>query len=129
MVVKNQIKFIKSLQQKKYRNQHRLFVAEGVKLVGELLNSQLSPAYLYSTDDNFRAEEDIDPQIISESDLKRMSGLKTPNKVLGVFEMPTSGPLVYSKWILALDRVQDPGNLGTIIRLADWFGIDQLLCS
>lgn len=129
MVVKNQIKFIKSLQQKKYRNQHGLFVAEGVKLVSELLNSRLSLAFLYSADNNFIPAKNIKVQKISESDLKRISSLKTPNKVLAVFEIPSPKPIDFSNWILALDRVQDPGNLGTIIRLADWFGIGQLLCS
>lgn len=129
MVVKNQIKFIKSLQQKKYRIQHRLFVAEGVKLVKELINSRLSLSWLYSTEDILSADQDIEYQKVSESTLIRMSSLKTPNKALAVFEIPDPEPLDFSQWILALDQVQDPGNLGTIIRLCDWFGIDHLLCS
>lgn len=129
MVVKNQIKFIKSLHQKKYRTQHGLFVAEGVKLIGELLDSDISPKELYATDEYTDARTDVPIHRISNSELVRMSSLKSPNKVLGVFYIPTPEPLDFSGWILALDRVQDPGNLGTIIRLCDWFGIGHLLCS
>ncbi len=129
MVVKNQIKFIKSLQQKKYRTQHGLFVVEGVKLVNELVRSTLSMRKLYKTAD--LVDDDIFDQaeIISESELQKMSGLKSPNKVLGVFEIPQPEPLDFNDWVLALDQVQDPGNLGTIIRLCDWFGVKHLLCS
>ena len=72
---------------------------------------------------------DIDSQMVSEAELKKMSGLKTPNKILGVFRFQENRPLDFSDWILALDDIQDPGNLGTIIRLCDWFGIKHLLCS
>ena len=129
MVVKNQIKFIKSLHQKKYRTQHRLFVAEGVKMVGELLHSDISLKELYGTEEYVQDNPETAVQKISNAELARMSGLKTPNKVLGLFEIPDPKPLDYSDWILALDHVQDPGNLGTIIRLCDWFGIKHLLCS
>ncbi|MGB5237058.1 MAG: RNA methyltransferase [Flavobacteriaceae bacterium] len=129
MVVKNQIKFIKSLQQKKYRNQHGLFVAEGIKLVNELLSGGILPVWAYTTQSDILPGTDLEFQIVSDSVLKRMSGLKSPNKVLAVFEIPTAEPLDFSDWILALDDIKDPGNLGTIIRLCDWFGIRQLLCS
>ncbi len=129
MVVKNQIKFIKSLQQKKYRIHHQLFVAEGIKLVNELLNSTLSVAFLYATEDVEFEMQGSEPQIVSEKTLSRMSGLKSPNKTLGVFKIPEPGALDFKDWILALDRIQDPGNLGTIIRLCDWFGIRHLLCT
>ena len=129
MVVKNQIKFIKSLQQKKYRTQHGLFVAEGVKLVNELVSSTLSMRKLYKTAD--LVDDDIFDQaeIVTDSELQKMSGLKSPNKVLGVFKIPQPEPLDFNDWVLALDQVQDPGNLGTIIRLCDWFGVKHLLCS
>ncbi|MEN8799610.1 MAG: RNA methyltransferase [Flavobacteriaceae bacterium] len=129
MVVKNQIKFIKSLQQKKYRNQHSLFVAEGIKLVDELISCGLLPVWIYVTENVFLQTKGVECQKVSDTVLKRMSGLKTPNKVLAVFEIPESRPLDYSDWILALDDIKDPGNLGTIIRLCDWFGIRHLLCS
>ena len=129
MVVKNQIKFVKSLQQKKYRNQYKLFVAEGVKLVKELLNAGLIADSIYCTDAEVFKDLNIDYQEVSESELKKMSGLITPNKVLGVFRFKEVRDLDFTEWILALDDIQDPGNLGTIIRLCDWFGIKHLLCS
>ena len=129
MVVKNQIKFIRSLQQKKYRIQHKLFVAEGIKLVSELLNSRLSMVWLFTTDPEFTEKWQTGFQEVSEKTLERMSGLKSPNKVLAVFEIPNPAALDFEDWILALDRVTDPGNLGTIIRICDWFGIKHLLCS
>ena len=129
MVVKNQIKFIKSLQQKKYRTQNSLFVAEGVKLVKELLASELGVQHIYATEQFVEENPGLDVRKVSDTVLQRMSGLKTPNKVLGVFEIPDPQPLDFADWILALDCVQDPGNLGTIIRLCDWFGIKNLLCS
>ncbi|MEM9143591.1 MAG: RNA methyltransferase, partial [Bacteroidota bacterium] len=72
---------------------------------------------------------DVPQTLVSETDLKRMSALKSPNGVLGVFHKPPEGEIVFTDWILAVDQVSDPGNLGTIIRLCDWFGIPHLLCS
>ena len=129
MVVKSQIKFVKSLQQKKYRNQSGLFVAEGVKLVKELLQGGLIADSVYCTEEDILKDLNIESQRVSDAELKKMSGLKTPNKILGVFKFQESKPLNYSDWILALDDIQDPGNLGTIIRLCDWFGIKHLVCS
>ncbi len=125
MVAKSELKLIRSLQQKKYRQRHGLFVAEGVKLVGELLASPLKPYAIYAT------EPGLFPGAlpITERELKQASSLVHPNKVLGVFHIPEAGPLEFSDWVLALDGVRDPGNLGTLIRLCDWFGIGQLLCS
>ena len=128
MVGKSQVKFIKSLQQKKYRNQHQMFVVEGVKMVKELLKTSYTTHVVYSTDEVFIAEFPEAIQI-SEADLKKISSLKTPNKVLGVFHMPTPEAVTFDNWVVALDDVRDPGNLGTIIRLCDWFGINHLLCS
>ncbi len=130
MVVKNQIKFIKSLQQKKYRNQHGLFVVEGLKLVQELLNSHFKVYGVYTTRTDIL--ENIVPDVvhlITESELKRMSGLQSPNGILGVFYIPEPTRPSFSDWIVALDDVRDPGNLGTIIRLCDWFGVQHLVCS
>lgn len=129
MVVKNQIKLIKSLQQKKYRTQHSLFVAEGIKTVLELLKSQIIPNKIYCTDTALLKGYAASAQLISESELKRMSSLRNPNKVLGVFHIPKSEPIDFSDWIVALDAIGDPGNLGTIIRLCDWFGIRHMVCS
>ena len=129
MVGKSQIKFIKSLQQKKYRNQNGLFVVEGIKTVQELLDSNIEPYKIYcSSAELFQYPAD-QIKIISEVDLKKMSALKNPNKVLGVFKIPQPRKVDDNDWILALDDVRDPGNLGTIIRLCDWFGIKHLVCS
>jgi len=129
MVVKSQIKFIKNLQQKKYRAQNKLFVVEGVKTVRELLNSSLKVYKIYVTDSTVLGLNGDFVDVISEGDLKKMSGLTTPNKVLGVFHFPNPKPLDFSDWVIALDDVRDPGNLGTIIRLCDWFGITNIMCS
>ncbi len=129
MVVKSQIKFIKSLQQKKYRIQHGLFVAEGIKMVQDLLNSDIKPFKIYSTDSKILATEVAVLELISEETLKKISGLVTPNKAVAIFNMPKIKPVDFSDWVVALDDVRDPGNLGTIIRLCDWFGIKHLICS
>ncbi len=129
MVVKSQIKLIKSLQQKKYRTKHGLFVAEGIKLVGELLNSHLQLESLYTTKPELFHGQGVSITAVSEKELSRMSGLSTPNVVLAVFKIPPSDTISYNNWVVALDRVSDPGNLGTIIRLCDWFGIEHLLCT
>ncbi|MEZ4968857.1 MAG: RNA methyltransferase [Flavobacteriaceae bacterium] len=129
MVVKSQIKFIKNLQLKKYRSQNKLFVVEGIKTVRELLDSSLKVYKIYVTDSSILGRKGNYIEVVSEADLKKMSGLSTPNKVLGVFHIPVPRPLDFSDWVLALDNVRDPGNLGTIIRLCDWFGIRSLICS
>ncbi|ALM06436.1 RNA methyltransferase [Sediminicola sp. YIK13] len=128
MVVKSQIKFIKNLQQKKYRNEHKLFVVEGIKLVRELLDSDFEVYGIYTTDLGLLQDTE-DVEHISESELQKMSGLKSPNKILAVFHFPTERELKVADWTVVLDDVRDPGNLGTIIRLCDWFGIDRLVCS
>lgn len=125
MVAKSELKLIRSLHQKKYRIREGLFLAEGIKLVGELLQSGAEPYRLYSTDPGLVEGATL----ISEADLRKASALVQPNRVLGVFRIPDPGPLLYDDWTLVLDGVRDPGNLGTIIRLCDWFGIPELLCS
>ncbi len=129
MVGKSQIKYIRSLQQKKNRKASGLFVAEGVKMVNELLHAGFAPRFLYTTTPEIFPDNPPPYEVVKEADLIRMSGLKSPNKVLGVFPIPEPGPVSHDGWILALDGVQDPGNLGTIIRLCDWFGVPHLVCS
>ncbi|MCK0145229.1 RNA methyltransferase [Arenibacter sp. F26102] len=129
MVVKSQIKFIKNLQQKKYRTQNKLFVVEGIKTVKELLESTLKVHKIYVTDSTVLGLNNDFVELISEGDLRKMSGLSTPNKVLGVFHFPVPRQIDFSDWVIALDDVRDPGNMGTIIRLCDWFGITNLICS
>jgi len=126
---KSQLKLIKSLDQKKYRSKLRLFVAEGVKVVKELLDSSLELQNLFVTEASSGLFSDSDFQMISEVDLKKISSLKSPNGVLAIFKIPEAKELRTSDLIVALDGINDPGNLGTIIRLCDWFGIEQLVCS
>lgn len=127
MLSKNQIKYIKRLSQKKFRLQERCFVVEGVKTINELLQSSFQLQDLYTTE-TFNIDAKTE-NLISENDLKRISFLKTPNKALAVFKIPEPKHINHNGLILALDDVRDPGNLGTIIRLCDWFGIKDLVCS
>jgi RNA methyltransferase, TrmH family len=128
MLSKNEIKLITSLKQKKYRLQHQLFVAEGKKTILELLNSKLQLHQLFTTTLEFDVS-DVLQTTITAKELNKISFLKTPNTVLAVFEIPKPQPIDFSKLIVALDNVRDPGNLGTIIRLCDWFGVKDLVCN
>ena len=129
MVSKNQIKLITSLQQKKYRFAHQLFFAEGIKVIQELVESNFELVHLYTTQNDFEQVSTDKRTLIAESDLKKITALATPNSCLAVFKIPAEKKIGESGLILALDSIRDPGNLGTILRLCDWFGIDQLICS
>ena len=126
---KNHIKLITSLQQKKYRQKHKLFVAEGIKVVNELLNSSFECDKLFATEAFDSSMVNAEVILISEIDLKKISQLKSPNKVLALFNIPEVQEKESSGLVLALDEINDPGNLGTIIRLCDWFGVTKLVCS
>lgn len=128
MFSKSQIKLITSLAQKKYRNKHKLFLAEGIKVISELLDSKFSLHSLYTTENVFDAESGK-TFAIGEADLKKISQLKTPQKALALFEIPQTENLDAGGLVVALDGIRDPGNLGTIIRLCDWFGVEQIICS
>ena len=129
MVSKNQLKLITGLQQKKYRYANKLFFAEGVKGIQELLDSNFELEQLYTTKDDFIKVGKELKTIISDDELKKMSALTTSNSCLAVFKIPAEKPILETGLILALDSIRDPGNLGTIIRLCDWFGVNQLVCS
>ena len=129
MLSKNQIKLITSLQQKKYRFANQLFFAEGIKVIQELVASNFELVNLYTTVDDFKNVTNAQKTIIPDSDLKKISALASPNTCLAVFKIPTEKKIIETGLILALDSIRDPGNLGTILRLCDWFGIDQLICS
>ncbi len=129
MVSKNQIKLISSLHQKKYRIVNQLFFAEGVKVIRELLQSNLELEHLYTTLNDFDEIPVFKKTLINDSDLKKLSALATPNSCLAVFKIPFEKKISASGLILVLDNIRDPGNLGTIMRLCDWFGIHQLVCS
>jgi len=125
---KSQLKLINSLQQKKYRTKHGFFIAEGTKVVKEFLNSNIELEHLFFVD-GFGFEDVEKRTQISEVELKKMSALKTPNNVLALFKIPNEVAPMNDGFILVLDQINDPGNLGTIIRLCDWFGVNQLVCS
>lgn len=128
-ISKNQIKLITSLQQKKYRVKEGFFVAEGIKVVNEFLNSDIELHLLFCTEDLILDYEKYNVQLISEVELKKVSVLKSPNKVLGVFKIPEQISEEDKGLKVVLDTINDPGNLGTIIRLCDWFGVKELVCS
>jgi RNA methyltransferase, TrmH family len=166
---KNTIKFINSLQQKKIRQQQRLFIIEGEKTVGELLGSSLAIHSIYATGewleeyqgnlpgketglpvvqdrseggteqgafklpgDNFHATGNFPVYRVNEQELKRISSLNTPNKVLAVVHTPSpelDPESLTGSLTIVLDNIQDPGNLGTLIRSADWFGVENIILS
>jgi RNA methyltransferase, TrmH family len=129
MVSKNQIKLITSLQQKKYRKQHQLFFAEGIKCVQELIDANYEIHSIFTTQNDFTTINENKLHTISSTELKKISALTTPNTCLAIFSIPKSSATNNNGLILALDSIRDPGNLGTIIRLCDWFGITTLICS
>lgn len=129
MLSKNQTKLINSLQQKKYRFKHGFFIAEGIKVVEEFLNSNHELEKLFCTNENYFNSYNDKLTVVSEAELKKISSLSTPNKVLGIFKIPKPKPIESKGLIVALDGINDPGNLGTIIRLCDWFGVHELICS
>lgn len=124
----NQLKLITSLQKKKYRSKHKMFLVEGKKAIGEFLDSDLELEALFCVyNDEYK---ELTPVFeISEQELRKISSLKTPNNVLGIFKMKAKEHLVNNGLTLLLDGISDPGNLGTIIRLCDWFNVQQLVCS
>ncbi|UPT69460.1 MAG: RNA methyltransferase [Flavobacterium sp. JAD_PAG50586_2] len=129
MVSKNQIKLITSLQLKKYRNEHQLFFAEGVKVIQELLESNFVLEQLFVTETLFEQVGISQKTLITEPDMKRISALSSPSSCLAIFKIPKPVKIETKGLIVALDDIRDPGNLGTIIRLCDWFGVRQLVCS
>ena len=127
MISKNQIKFVRQLEQKKYRMKEGLFVAEGPKVVGDLLRAGFKAHTIFATSEWESQGQTF--QEVSDEELRRVSFLQHPQRVLALFFIPTESVPSVSSLSLALDDVQDPGNLGTIIRIADWFGIDTIYCS
>ena len=127
MISNSQTKLITSLKQKKYRDRERLFVAEGPKVISELLDEGLKLRGLFSTEPSNIPEKDHFQ--VTDGELKKISFLTTPNTSLAVFEIPVLSLPKDSGLIVVLDALRDPGNLGTIIRLCDWFGVEQLICS
>jgi len=132
MISKNEAKYIQSLCHKKQRQQEGLFIAEGPKLVEELLNSHYTVHKLYASAEwlNDNKQNRVEVVEVSEAELEKLSSLQTPNKVVAVVQQKDVAiPTTKGKISLVLDGIQDPGNLGTIIRIADWFGIGEIICS
>ncbi len=133
MISKNKIKYIRSLELKKNRNKEGKFVAEGFKVVDDLL--ALQPADLIVATQEWLHGKHLADQTevieVTEEELKKVSFLQHPQQVLAVFRQTQDGDFSINtqELSLALDGVQDPGNLGTIIRIADWFGITHIYCS
>ncbi len=130
MLSKNQIKYVRQLEQKKFRKRDGVFVAEGPKVVGDLLRAGFEPVQLFAIRE--WANEGQRVQEVTDEELRKISFLQHPQQVLAVFRMPETPTVVQpvgKDLYLALDGVQDPGNLGTIIRIADWFGIGTIYCS
>ena len=127
MITKNQIKLIKSLRLKKNRIQSGFFVAEGDKIVDELLKSDLEIVDIFSISEKYKNLKNYIS--INSTQLKQISNLKSPNNVLGIFKIPVNKEIDFNSNIIALEEINDPGNLGTIIRLCDWFGIKNIICS
>ncbi|MDA9151041.1 RNA methyltransferase [bacterium] len=127
MISKSQIKLIRSLQQKKYRSKLKLFVAEGPKVINELLTAKFKLHSLYVTvEDLFTG---VHSEIISDEEISKISFLKNANNSVAVFTIPEQKKPKKEGITLLLDSVRDPGNLGTIIRLSDWFNVSNIICS
>jgi TrmH family RNA methyltransferase len=138
MISHNQIKYINSLKIKKFRQKNHAFIIEGEKGVSELLKSLLNTISIFATGEWIVKNQpqlrgkDIELQEITVEELNKVSDLITPNQVLAIAEIPEMQlpePVSFTTMTLALDSIRDPGNLGTIIRTADWFGISKIICS
>ena len=125
MLLNYQRKLITQLSKKKYRIQNGLFVAEGKKVVNELINSDWPFEILLSSEENFHPKAEL----LNLEDMERITHFKNPSPVLGVFILPESQEIIAETTTIAVDDISDPGNLGTIIRLCDWFGLSELICS
>ena len=128
MLSKSRITLITSLKQKKYRLQHQLFVVEGIKTIKEFLNSSYELEHLYAIERFTEVSGNIQT-VVSDTELKKVSFLKNTNSALAVFKIQPVKEIDDSKLLVGLDNVRDPGNLGTIIRLCDWFGVTDLICN
>jgi TrmH family RNA methyltransferase len=134
MLVKSKVKYIQSLSHKKLRDEEKVFVAEGPKIINELLSEPgIELQELFALKEWVDNNRYVPSSAITEVDevmLGRLSFLTTPNQVLGIFRMPRRKPLILEGSIsIMADNIQDPGNMGSIIRCADWFGITQVICS
>jgi TrmH family RNA methyltransferase len=136
MISKEKVRHINALKSAKFRNRYGKFIAEGPKIIGELLKSPFKVLEIYATAEWIKMNDGKIPHHINlievqENELARISSQKTPNQVLAIVQIPdvpTKIPEIVN-FVLMLDGISDPGNLGTIIRTADWFGIQHIICS
>ena len=129
MITKNQIRLIKSLAIKKNRVKHRLFVVEGKKNIAELLSSDNQIDDLFATDLWIDEHPNINAVRVSATELQKISNYKSPNEVLAIVKIKDKKVNITSGLTLVLDDINDPGNMGTIIRICDWFGVKNIICS
>lgn len=129
MLTAHKIKIFNSLDKKKFRQKYNLFLVEGNKIINELKDSTYKPTEIFSINPEELHFPKTETHLITERDLKKISFLQTPKDSIAVVELPEQKFLENKNIQLILDGIQDPGNLGTIIRLADWFGIEQIICS
>jgi len=137
MLSKAQIKYIRSLTQHKFRNEYKVFIAEGSKIALEWLSADASVNRIIATNEwvdvhypLIQKHPEAELNIVKETELAAISALQAPNQVLLLVPVPEMKNIPFAKeWYLALDDIQDPGNMGTIIRIADWFGIRSIICS
>ena len=129
MLSKNQQKIIQKLQQKKYRNELGLFVVEGKKGILEFVQAGFKVEAIFATSLFSEQLNKFPLTLISKEELSKISTLKNPDEGVAIFHQPKRKGILQEGLILALNNIQDPGNLGTLIRLCDWFGIETLLCS
>jgi len=137
MLSKAQNKYIRSLTQQKFRNEYKVFIAEGEKIALEWLGSNTKIQMVITTTDweiqhhaTIAKHPEAELHIVKDSELAALSALQTPNHVILIIPIPTPKKLtIKNEWYLALDDIQDPGNMGTLIRIADWFGISNIICS
>lgn len=127
MVSKNELKKLNQLGQKKIRKQHGLFSVEGNKAIATFLAHGFKLVHSFTVEKE--SQNSLDAEVITANDMKKLSNLSTPAKYWAAFKLPHPTTFVPQSFNLALDGIRDPGNLGTIIRLCDWFGIHQLICS
>ncbi len=136
MLSKNKIKYINSLKITKFRHENKQFVAEGSKLVKDLIQEHFDITELYATakwsEENSELTENLQIYLVTDAELKRISNLTEPNGVLALANIPSMPPgheMLPDDLLIVLDGISDPGNMGTIIRTADWFGIKDIICS
>jgi len=129
MLTAHTIKILQSLDKKKFRQKYNLFLVEGNKTILELSNSKFKIKEIFSTQENNFISDDVKFTHITENELRKISFLKTPKDSIAVCHLLEEDDFMDKDFQLVLDGIQDPGNLGTIIRLADWFGIEQIVCS